>query len=257
MEQNNLKLKITAIAITFNDADFVKRYVDGLAFVDEIIFVDCKSLDKTKEIATQNGVLIFDNDIDNFSNPINFAISKAKNDWIVCFEINEKITNKITNEILKIDLLNKINVAYSLKRKFIFLNKTINFGGFQTNNIIRLFNKNYCKFDDIIKLKKINVNGNIAKINTQILEYNLESFDNYNNKLSFYADLQSERLYFNKIRTKKYQFFIRPTYRFFWQYFFRLGFLDGKEGFILANIHAFSVFKRYLLLWMKYRNIEK
>lgn len=257
MEQNNLKSKISAIAITFNDADYLKQFIDSLIFADEIIIIDCKSSDKTKQIALENSVLFFDNDSVNFANPINLAISKAKNDWIVCFEINEKITSTIANKISKIDLSNKINVAYSLERKFIFLNKRINFGGFQTNNLIRLFNKNFCKFDNELKIKRITTTGNISKIENQILEYNSESFDNYNNKLSFYADLQAESLYSNKIRTKKYQFFIRPTYRFFWQYFFRLGFLDGKQGFILANIHAFAVFKRYLLLWMKYRKIDK
>ena len=257
MGQKNLKSKITAIAITFNDAKYFPQYIENLSFADEIIIIDCNSTDKIKAIAKENGVIIYNNDNLNFSNPINFAISKSSNDWIVYFEINEKVTPEIANEIRTIDLSNKNNVAYTLQRRFIFLNKTIGFGGFQTRNIVKLFNKKYCKFDDKIKIKKNNITGNIAKIGNQVLEYNAESFDNYNNKLSFYADLQAESLYYNKIRTKKYDFFLRPTYRFFWQYFFRLGFLDGKEGFILANLHSFAVFKRYLLLWMKYRKIEK
>ena len=256
MTENFKILKITAIAITHNDENYIKQYIDSLSFANEIIFIDCQSSDKTKAIAQENGVLVFDNDCENYSNQINYAISKSKNDWIVFFDINEKITTKIANAISEINLLDN-NVAYAIKREFIFLKKTIKFGGFQSDNVIRLFNKKHCFFEDKLKLKKIKVNGNISKIDNQVLEYNYESFDNYNNKLSFYADLQSESLYFDKTRTKNYQFFIRPTYRFFWQYFIRLGFLDGKEGFILANIHSFSVFKRYLLLWMKYRKIEK
>jgi hypothetical protein len=53
-----------------------------------------------------------------------------------------------------------------------------------------------------------------------------------------------------------FHFIVRPCYRFWHQYLIRLGFLDGREGFILAYTSAFAVFKRYLYLWTKYRNID-
>ncbi|MCB0447032.1 MAG: glycosyltransferase family 2 protein, partial [Gelidibacter sp.] len=70
------------------------------------------------------------------------------------------------------------------------------------------------------------------------------------------SKLQAENLYNSNKRPSFYHFLIRPFWRFFHQYFIKLGVLDGKEGFILAYINAFSVFKRYLLLWTMYRKID-
>ena len=86
--------------------------------------------------------------------------------------------------------------------------------------------------------------------------YSYKTFDNYNNKLNLYSKLQAKNLIIKNKRPNLYHFFIRPNYRFWWQYIYRLGILDGKEGLILAYVHAFSVFKRYLQLWMMYRKIE-
>ena len=83
-----------------------------------------------------------------------------------------------------------------------------------------------------------------------------KGFDAYNQKLSQYSKLQAQQLFQKNVRPNLYHFLFRPWYRFMHQYFLRLGILDGKEGFILAYINAFSVFKRYIQLWLMYRKID-
>ncbi len=247
--------KITALAITYNEEENVKRYVESLSFADEIIFVDSQSTDKTVQIAEQMGVKVIQRKFDDFSNQRNFAIQQAQNDWILFFDLDEIISSDLEKEI-KSTLENpKESVAFYIKRNFYFMGKRIRFGGWQNDKAIRLFNKNQCQYSGLVH-ELVQSSGKTSILKNKLNHYSYKNFDNYNDKLNLYSKLQAENLYNLGKKPNLYLFFIRPTYRFLWQYIFRLGILDGKEGFILAYVHSFSVFKRYLQLWMMRRKID-
>ncbi|OYQ34670.1 glycosyl transferase family 2 [Flavobacterium cyanobacteriorum] len=246
--------KISALAITFNEEDNIKRYVQSLSFADEIIIVDSLSTDKTTEIARELGVKVITKAFLNFSEQRNFALQQASHDWILFFDLDEVVTPELEHEINKVLAADEGVIAYHVKRKFHFMGRHIRFGGWQTDRVVRLFNKNFCSYSGLVH-EKLNTNGPVGILKEKVNHYSYKSFDNYNGKLTLYSKLQAESLYNKKKRPNAYHFFFRPFYRFCWQYFYRLGILDGKEGFILAYVHAFSVFKRYLQLWMKYRKI--
>ena len=256
MSENYPTKKITALAITFNEEENVKRYVESLSFADEIIFVDSLSTDKTVELAKEMGVNVIERKFINFSEQRNYAIQQAKNDWIVFFDLDEIITKDLEEEIkYKINNPNS-KVAFFVKRHFFFMEKHIRFGGWQNDKAIRLFNKNFCQYNGNLVHEEVKAKGNIGVLKNGLNHYSYKNFDNYNDKLNLYSNLQAENLYIKKTRPNAYHLVFRPMYRFLWQYIFRLGFLDGKEGFILAYVHSFSVFKRYLQLWMMYRKID-
>ena len=255
MPKNNTTFPITALAISYNEEDNVKRFVESLSFADEIILVDSYSTDKTVEIAENLGIKVIKRTFDDFSSQRNFAISKATHKWVLFFDLDEIISKDLEHEIIKIINEPKDKVAFYIKRNFFFMGKKIRFGGWQNDKAIRLFNKNYCKYQGLVH-ERIVAKGNVCTLKNSLHHYSYKNFDNYNDKLNLYSKLQAENLYKKKQRPNFYHFFIRPTYRFLWQYFFRLGILDGKEGFVLAYLHSFSVFKRYLQLWMLYRKIE-
>ena len=256
MSQNIITPKITALAITFNEEINVKRYVENLSFADEIIFVDSQSADKTAILASEMGVKVIEREFTNFSEQRNFAISLAKNDWIVFFDLDEILTPSLETEIKNAVTDANGTVAFFVKRDFFFMGKSIHFGGWQTDKAIRIFNKKHCTYNGNLVRESIKANGEIGILKNKLNHYSYKNFDNYNNKLNLYSKLQAENLYLKKLKPNAYHFLFRPLYRFLWQYFFRLGILDGKEGFILAYVHSFSVFKRYLQLWMRYRKIN-
>jgi glycosyltransferase involved in cell wall biosynthesis len=254
--QINLKPKITALAITLNEEENVKRYVQSLAFADEIIFIDSNSTDATVALAEELGIRVIQRNFDDFSKQRNFGIQQAQNDWIVFFDLDEIITPELGEEIVSSVSSQNDFVAYTVRRNLFFIGKRIKYGGWQSDKVIRIFNKNNCKYNGNLVYETILANGRVGRLKERVNHYSYKNFDNYNSKLNLYSKLQAEDLYLKKIRPNIYHFFIRPNYRFLWQYVFRLGFLDGKEGFILAYIHTFSVFKRYLQLWMMHRKIQ-
>lgn len=247
---------ISALAITLNEEKHLERYIKSLSFADEIIIIDSYSKDRTKEIAAQfNNVTFIQRTFDNFSAQKNFAISKARNNWIAFFDLDEEISESLANEI-KLVTAHPNCSAFEVKRDFYFMNKKIRFSGLQNDWVVRVFNKEDCQYNHNLVHEVLEVRGKIQRLNSHVPHYTYSSFDTYVNKMHTYAALQARMMYENNKKPTLWHFLFRPFYRFWHQYLIRLGILDGKEGFILAYINAFSVFKRYVNLWLLYRKID-
>lgn len=247
---------ISALAITYNEEHNIERYIKSMSFADEIIIVDSFSTDNTEALAKHPNVTFIKRQFDDFSSQKNYAISLAKHDWITFFDLDEVVPNALADEIVTIVKSNPKAKAFNVKRDFYFMGKRIKYSGFQTDVAIRLFNKNYCKYNGKLVHETIKTNATIGKLKHHVKHQTYKDFDNYNQKLTQYSKLQAEALFKKNVRPNMYHFLFRPWYRFMHQYFLRLGFLDGKEGFIISYVHAFSVFKRYIQLWTMYRNIN-
>lgn len=247
---------ISALAITYNEETHIEDYIKSLSFANEIIIVDSFSTDKTIALAKKYDVKIIQREFKNFSDQKNFAIAQAKHDWVTFFDLDEKIPEALANEIIETVKNDKPIKAYSVKRQFHFMGKRIKYSGFQTDVAVRLFNKNHCKYNSKTVHEGIETLEKIGDLKNEVDHQTYKSFDNYNQKLSHYSTLQAQELYKKNVRPNMYHFLFRPWYRFMHQYFLRLGFMDGKEGFIISYVHAFSVYKRYITLWAMYRNIN-
>lgn len=247
---------ISAVAITYNEEIYIESYIKSLSFADEIIIIDSFSTDKTVELAEQHGAKVIQHSFENFSKQKNFAISQATHDWVVFFDLDEVVPEVLAQEI--VETVNSENAlkVYRVKRNFHFMGKRIKYSGFQTDVSVRLFNKNYCKYNGKPVHESIETNEEIGLLKHAADHLTYKTFDNYNEKLSLYSKLQAKDLYKKNVRPNLYHFLFRPWYRFMHQYFLRLGILDGKEGFIICYVHAFSVYKRYIQLWAMYRKID-
>jgi len=247
---------ISALAITYNEEANIEKFILSLSFADEIIIVDSNSTDNTVSLATELGAKVLVRDFDNFSNQKNFALQQANNEWVVFFDLDETISKELAEEI-KSTIKNPKNTdAYIVKRNFYFMGKHIKYSGFQNDTVVRVFKKSKAKYSSNLVHETLEIDGGIGKLKHKSNHYSYKGFDHYNNKLTQYSKLQAQSLYNKNVRPNLYHFLVRPCYRFWHQYLIRLGFLDGKEGFILAYTSAFAVFKRYLYLWTMYRNIN-
>lgn len=248
--------KISAVAITLNEETALPAFLESLWFADQIILVDSFSTDKTTALAKENEkVTVFERKFDNFSSQKNYAISKSTNDWVVFFDPDEVITKELVLEIQQ-TLKNPKAIAYEVNRLFYFMGKRIKYSGLQNDYVIRLFNKNFCKYNGNLVHETLEATGEVGKLKTKVPHHTYKSFDDYTAKMHRYSALKAQMLYKKGKKPNAYHFFFRPWYRFMNQYFLKLGVLDGVEGFILAYVSAFSVFKRYVNLWLLYRKID-
>lgn len=251
-----LREKISGAIITFNEEKNIQEVLECFDFCDEIVVVDSFSTDQTLEIAKKNPkVKIIQNKFEDFTKQRNLAIDSVKNDWILFLDGDERITPKLRQEI--IDELKKPQKkdAYYFYRKFYFAGKPINFSGTQTDKNFRLFRKSKCRYVAEKKVHEtLEVNGTVGVLENKLLHYSVADYDSYREKMIHYGQLKGKELFAKGKKYNRITQYSKTAFKFFKTYFMRLGFLDGKEGFQLAELQTLSVFETYNSLEKEEKN---
>lgn len=250
--------KISALLISYNEAQWIKDYIQQLDFVDEIIIVDSYSTDDIQNIALQYPkVKFFKREFDNFANQRNFALSLAQNDWILFLDADEFIHPALEEEIKHKIYNEDAIVAFKIKRKFYFLGQKINFSGLHLDEAYRLFNKQFCHYNEKKYVhEQLIVNGKSAVLKGVLNHYSVTNLSVYKTKLDYYSRLKAAQLHEEKLQPNFFHFLLKPFFRFFTQYILKLGILDGKAGLQLAYLNAKAVYLRYYYLNKLIKNIK-
>ena len=291
----NMKETICAIILTKNEDIHLSRILDQLSkLMDNILIVDSGSTDQTSEITKKYNCDFIFNKWKNHAAQFNFGINYLKNkyNWIIRVDADEyfddlEILAKLVNQI-KNGHYKKIN-GISFYRRIHFLGYRIKYGGVFPISIVRLFRSGYGLCEERWMDEHIVVSGKIIHEKLTIIDDNKMGFEFWLNKHISYAKREAiEMLFIEYGHTKKDKnfknslptikkrnikenyysklpLFLRPTLYFLYRYFIRIGFLDGKMGFLFHFFHAFwyrmvvdlFVFRVMLLIKTKNININK
>lgn len=239
--------KISGLVITLNEEKNIQSIIDNLSFADEIIIVDSFSTDKTAEIAKSNPNVIFvEHKFENYSAQRNFALSLASNSWILFLDADERIPDDLKEEVLATINQPTTKDAYFFYRKFMFDKSPLFFSGWQTDKNIRLFKKDKANYiPGRLVHEKLKVNGSIGKLQSKLIHYSYNDFESYKSKMAIYGKLKAVELFSKEVKPNFFHYYIKPAYKFFHSYVIRLGFLDGKKGFIISYLNAYSIYIRF------------
>ena len=241
---------ITAIIPTHNEESCIHGAIRSVSFADEVIVIDSNSSDDTVAIAGEQGARVLLRKFDDFSSQKNYAIGKARNNWIFVLDADERVSPELGKEIQNAARDAGVNVGFFVYRTFYFKGRRIKHGGWQTDKVVRLFRKDCCRYDGRLVHEQIEATGKLGYLNHKLDHYSYRSFDHYASKLNQYASLQAKELLGRHRRVTLFHLLVKPPFRFFVHYVVRMGLLDGVPGFILAAQHSFGVFTRYAKLWL-------
>lgn len=250
MSENNFKQKISVVLTASRDEENIKQIVENYSFADEIIF-----LVKSNKITAKNnleaalGIKIIACDFEDLLNQQKYAAEQSRNDWIIFTNDNNSISKELKIEIGALLEKSTSKLTFYVKEDFFFMGKKIKFGGYKNKQKLFLFNKNYF-------LEPKQQGENITFLKNTICDYEAITFDDYNDKLSLESGLKAKTFYSKNLKPTFYHLLILPIIHFFKHFIIKFGFLDGKEGFILAYINSFATLKCYLQLWLMYRDID-
>ena len=238
---------ISGLIITFNEEKHIKSVIENIDFVDEVIIVDSNSSDKTIEIINSfPHVKLVQRNFDDFTSQRNFALSLANNEWILFIDADERVTEGLKNEILEITSKKSNISAFYFYRKFMYKNKPLHFSGWQTDKNFRLFKKSKCSYvSERLVHETLQVNGEIGILKNKLIHYSFDDYKKYKSKMISYGKLRAKELFLKGKKYNVFVHFLKPTYKFLYDYFIRLGFLDGKRGIIICYLNALSVYSRY------------
>lgn len=242
-----VKNRLSAVFITFNEVINIDEVLANVQFADEIIVVDSFSTDGTIErIKKRPRVKLLQRPFLNYTDQKAFALSQATNDWVLFMDADERLTDKLKNEVL-----NTINgepkaAAYFFYRTFMFGNKVLRFSGWQSDKNFRLFRKSKVQFTtDRIVHETLIVDGAVDVLKHKLVHYSYKDYEDYKGKMIKYGQMKAQEELAKNYDPNLYHFLFRPFYKFLNHFVLRLGFLDGKKGAIISYLNALGVHSRY------------
>lgn len=247
-------MKITAIIPTLNEEVNIEQAIKSVDFTDEIMVIDSYSTDATVSLAKKHNVNLIQRVFDDYSTQKNYAIEKAKHDWIYVLDADERVTPELREEILETVKNPNGFVGFNVYRTFYFAGKKLKYSGYQHDKVIRLFRKDKCKYNGKKVHERIKADGEVGFLKNKLEHYTYRNYNHLIEKLNRYAGIKAQILFDNNRRVNAFHFLIKPPVRFIIHYFIKGGILDGFPGFIVSVVMAYGVLTRYIKLWLLKHN---
>ena len=249
--------KLTAIIPTGNEIHNIEAVIASVNFADEILVVDSFSTDGTFEKAQELTTNVIRREYEYSASQKNWAIPQAKHEWILLVDADERVTPQLKEEILETLKNPKASdVAYWIGRNNHFMGEQVNYSGWRNDSVIRLFKRDYCKYDDRHVHAEIIANGSVGKLKNKLYHNTYTTFDAYIEKMNKYASWQAKDYDKKTGRLTPYHFIIKPFWGFFKHYIVQSGFRDGVVGLTIGYLQGYVVFMRYVKIWLLRRNRE-
>ncbi|MFA4967320.1 MAG: glycosyltransferase family 2 protein [Candidatus Margulisiibacteriota bacterium] len=243
-------MKLSAIILTNNEENNIKKCLDSLPKDIELIVVDSGSTDRTIELAGKYGAKIFARKLDDFSFQRNFGLDKALNDWVLFIDADEELSSELKHNLEYLINNNDGIIGYDIRRWNYVLGKKMNHC-WSPDYVLRLFNKNYARYEGELHEKAV-PKGKVIRIEDPILHYTFQSISGYFDKVNKYSTVEAQRLYKAKIEFRWGILISRSWAMFTHVLTGKKGFLDGTRGLILAMMEAFQSFLTYAKLFELY-----
>ena len=262
-----MKLPVSVIILTYNEEIHIERLLKNIDdWAEEIFIVDSFSTDKTLEIAKNMVVKFFSINLKIKRKQFNWVLDnlKIKNEWILRLDADEYLTEELKKEIVEVLPKTALEISgFYIKRRVYFMGRWIKHGAYYPTWILRLFRKGKARseqrqMDEHIVL----LEGKVGKLKNDFIDDNkkdltwwIEKHNNYasreaNEKMNYELKIMNNE---GKIEGQagrkrwlknnfyyKMPMFLRACMYFCYRYFFRLGFLDGKEGLIFHFCRVFG-----------------
>ncbi len=250
-----MKFKISAFIITKNEEKNIEDCLKSLSWVNEIVVVDDFSEDSTEAICKNYNVKFIKNKFISFKEQKSFAMSNTSNEWVLEIDADERASDEMKKEIENLidDDLKKYD-GFEFKRKNYLRGKWLKFGAQYPDYKLRLYNKKRGNWSENKVHERFIVNGASKRLKGDILHFQDVDLKKLISKTINYSFLSAQELFKKGKKAKWHHYTIRPLYTFFYRYFFRLGFLDGLEGFIISVVGAIGTFSKYMFLKEMERN---
>jgi glycosyltransferase involved in cell wall biosynthesis len=256
--------------ITYNEEKNIGPTLDSVAPLvralgAEVIIVDSGSTDRTVEIARAHGAKVFVEQWKGYGAQKNSAIAKAGGDWILALDADEMVSPELAQEVsnllhtpatlgsaggwcLTLPPPPAQPAGYFMPRQNFFLNRWIKHGGFWPDRKLRLFRRGAGQFEERPVHETVKITGPTGTLTGALIHNAYPTLEVFLEHMDRYSSLAAEMIaaktrqpwpvsYFNGV--------LRPRINFIYNYVFRLGFLDGREGWLLHRHHMKYVAWKY------------
>ena len=241
------KLPLTIAVITRNAGAQLGACLASARFADELLVVDSGSTDDTIEVAKRHEARVESREWLGFGRQKQLAVSLARNDWVLCLDADERVSEELANSIRKA-LADRRHQAYRMPRRNRFLGRWLAHGEGYPDWSLRLFHRAHASWSNDEVHEAVLTTVEVGRLEGDLMHESADDIATYLAKQNRYTTLHAEALFGQGVRAGYWRLVASPLARFVKFYFLRLGFLDGGPGFAHIAIGCNSAFHKYLKL---------
>ncbi len=273
-------MTLSVVIITYNEEVNIGRALESVMPLvcqgkGEIIVVDSGSTDRTVEIAKSLGAKVYVEEWKGYAGQKNSAIDKATGEYILSLDADEEVSSELADEIERTvraqpaiykvaqktpdGHLAPLSVnGFWISRSNYFLRRRIKHGGFWPDRKLRLFRRGTARFKETLVHETLELQPSLGagitatprRLRGALIHHSYPTLSDYIDHMNRYSSLGAAMVVAKgKVRFSVHDIVLRPMATFIYNYFFRLGFLDGREGLLLHLHHAVYVCWKYAKAW--------
>lgn len=241
---------LSTVILTKNSEKDIARCLESVSFSNEVIVIDDNSTDRTVFLAQKYGAIVFKHSLNkDFAKQRNFALEKTKGDWVLFVDSDEVVSPELKSEIITStgNQTGKYQGFY-LRRQDTIWGREIKHGENGSLSLLRLGKKDAGIWRGKVHEEWI-IKGQTSQLQHILQHYPHPTFTEFLEEINWYTTLRADELFEKKVRVHWYDSILYPKVKFFQNYIFKLGFLDGTVGFILAIMMSFHSYLVRGKLW--------
>lgn len=243
-------MKITAIVITLNEEANIARALRSLAWADEIIVADSESRDRTVEISRRFTERVIIRQWPGYSAQKNFAAAEASHDWIFSLDADEEVSADLRREIESLKgAAEPAAAGFEMPRLTFYLGRWIRHSGWYPDYKVRLYDRRRARWVGDYVHEGLSVDGAVARLTGDLLHFTVSDASEHHLRIDRYTTLAAAQARAQGKRASIVSIIFSPALTFIRAYLFKLGFLDGLQGYAIARFAAHYAFLKNLKLW--------
>ncbi|WP_439257029.1 glycosyltransferase family 2 protein [Lonepinella sp. BR2271] len=246
---------IAVAMIVKNESQDLAQCLDTVKdWADEIVILDSGSTDNTQEIAQSYGAKFYSNtDWQGFGKQRQIAQQYVTCDYVLWLDADERVSPELAQSIQTAVQNNAENTVYQINRLSTVFGREIRHSGWYPDYVVRLYQTAYAKYGDELVHERVHypAAAKVEKLNGDLAHFTYKNVHHYLVKSAGYAKAWAEQ---RQAQGKTASLFDGVTHAlgcFVKMYLLKAGFLDGKQGFLLAVLSAHSTFVKYADLWVR------
>jgi len=242
---------LSVCIITFNEEKRLPDCLKSVSFADEIIVVDSGSSDRTREIAADAGARVSIRPFDGYVSQKNHTIALAKMKWVFVIDADEILTPELRSEIIRGLGQNQEEapVAYRVPRMTNYMGRWIRHSGWYPDYTIRLFQANKASFMGDTVHERANSQGKAGTLKNHLEHFSYNTISDHLKRIDQYSTLIAREKFKRGRKSSVGWALAKSVSKFFLMYVYKLGFLDGRQGLVIAVLGAYYNFLKYIKVW--------
>ncbi|MBK7388802.1 MAG: glycosyltransferase family 2 protein [Bacteroidetes bacterium] len=249
-------IRISVAILTFNEERNIRRCIDSvLAVADEIVVIDSFSSDTTVSICESMGVKVVQHAFGGYIEQKNYAITCCTNQHILSIDADEALSEQLIESIQNVKE-NWNADGYAMNRLTNYCGSWIYHSGWYPDRKLRLFDRSKAIWGGVNPHDKLEMapGSTTGQLKGDLLHYSYYSVEEHKAQVARFADIAALDMHKKGLRSDLLKVIYKPIARFMRSYIVKAGFLDGKNGLIIAMQTARGSFLRYSTLLKLQKN---